>query len=218
MTSFRTVLVPHCEQCQSAVTDEEGREVTVTQRWLPDDLHDRLTGQGWQITRGDRHRNNGVHDTFGGDRLRCADCLARNAAKAAADEARLKEAFASPRVKTVDLSAKLGAGVTLSQRDGDAADHCWLVEQGGAVRGYVQRYRRKGTGTFSTGWEAFYRHTDGYFYRREAVMSCANSDRSNYLWSGRDVAAWGVLANPWSGADRPDWARRTTKKTKESTA
>ncbi|MEV7897411.1 hypothetical protein [Streptomyces cyaneofuscatus] len=62
---------------------------------------------------------------------------------------------------------------------------CDSVEKDGQVRGYVQRYQRKGGCGFCSGWEVFYCHADGYFYRREAITSCANSSTSNYLWSGR---------------------------------
>nr|WP_233109107.1 hypothetical protein [Streptomyces sp. 14R-10] len=216
MQSFRMVLVPQCGECSAAVTDETGREVQLAERFLPEALRDRLTAEGWQFTPGNRRLNNGPHDSIAGDRLRCPGCIARAGAAVAAAEQRIAQHMARPRVTTLDLSAKLGAGVTLSQRAGDVDVHCWLVEKDGEVVGFVRRYRRAG-GDFSTGWEAFHRLRDG-FYRREAITSCANSRNSSYLWSGRDVAAWGVLANPHHGAARPAWARRTTKKTKETTA
>ncbi|MFD3889957.1 hypothetical protein [Streptomyces microflavus] len=215
MQSFRMVLVPQCERCDTAVLDDQGREVLLTERFLPEELRDRLTAEGWRFTPGNRRLNNGPADSIAEDRLSCPSCIARDAAAVADAEQRIAQHMARPRVTTLDLSAKLGAGVTLSQRAGDVDVHCWLVEKDGEAVGFVRRYRRKGTGTFSTGWEAFHRMRDG-FYRREAISSCAHSRNSNFLWSGRDVAAWGVLANPHHGAARPAWARRTTK-TKETT-
>ncbi|MGW3990418.1 hypothetical protein [Streptomyces sp. NPDC004830] len=88
---------------------------------------------------------------------------------------------------------KLGAGWTLAQRSGDAERHRWLVERHGIVKGMVQRYRCT-DGTFSTGWEA--RIVAGSrLWRRDAVASAEHRPGSSFLWSRRDLAAWGVACN-----------------------
>ncbi len=63
--------------------------------------------------------------------------------------------------------------------------------------GQVNRYKRKGTGTgtFSTGWEG-HRLGETDWFRREAIPSCRHIPGSSFLWSARDLAAWGVAVSP----------------------
>ncbi|MCG0065991.1 hypothetical protein L0F81_22285 [Streptomyces tricolor] len=211
MHSFRMVLIPQCGQCGTAVTDDAGRDLLVPARLLDGALRRRLAAEGWEVIPGTPRVNRGPADTVGGDRLTCPACAGRREQAADAERRRLAADHARPRVKTVDLSAKLGEGWTLTQRAGDAERHCWLVERDGAVRGRVRRYRRAGGG-FSTGWEA-HALQDIYWFRQEAVACAQHRPNSSYLWSGRDLAAWGVATNPPYGADRPEWATRTRKDT-----
>ncbi|MFB9558603.1 hypothetical protein [Streptomyces roseoviridis] len=167
--------------CRTAVLDGDGRELLVGERFLGEELRQRLTAAGWVIEPGDRRANRGPHDTIGGDLLSCPDCVARAAAATAATQRRLVAALARPRVKTVDMSARLGAGWALTQRAGDAERHEWLVECDGTVHGSVNRYQRK-DGTFSSGWEAHF-FSGGRGWRLDAISSCQKRANSSFLWS-----------------------------------
>ncbi|MFE4496076.1 hypothetical protein ACFRKD_26845 [Streptomyces niveus] len=204
--SFRTVLIPQCQQCRTEVTDDHGRPLLVDAALLNTTVRDGLRARGWTVTPGNPRVQRTPTDTVGGDTLRCPVCITGNRARTDAEQARQDADFARPRVTLLDLSARLGPGWTLGQRNGDEARHRWLVEYDGQVRGYVQRYRRT-NGTFSTGWEAFYRLGIS-FPRREAIAAGAHRHGSSFLWSGRDLAAWGVAANPPFESDRPEWAAR----------
>uniref|UniRef100_UPI003F497E41 hypothetical protein n=1 Tax=Streptomyces sp. CA-141956 TaxID=3240051 RepID=UPI003F497E41 len=207
MPSFRLVVIPQCGSCAAAVRDEHGRELLLAERFLPAEVRQRLESDGWSVAAGDRRLNNGPHEMIGEDRLRCPGCVARSQAAAAAAQARHDAALAQPRVKTVDVSARLGAGWTLTQRAGDADQHYWLVEHEGTVHGSVNRYQRK-DGTFSSGWEAHF-FSGGHEWRLDAISSCQKLHKSSFLWSSRDLAAWGVAHRPKYGAARPAWATRT---------
>jgi hypothetical protein len=200
------VLIPRCGTCGTAVTDEDGRELIVDSRLLSDAARQRLTEQGWQVTPGDPKLNRGPADPIAGDRLVCPACCASHRDAADAERRRMEADFARPRTRTVDAAAKLGEGWTLTQRAGDADRHRWLVEHEGTVKGMVQRYKRV-DGTFSTGWEAHI-VSGARFWRRDAISSAEHRPGSSFLWSGRDLAAWGVACNPAHGAARPEWARR----------
>ncbi|MFD7980232.1 hypothetical protein [Streptomyces sp. NPDC059071] len=206
--SFRIVLVPQCTTCRTTVLDDDGRELLVAERFLSEELRQRLTAAGWVIVLGDRRANRGPHDSIGGDRLSCPDCVARREEELAAYERRLSADHARPRVKTVDMSARLGPGWTLTQRAGDAERHYWLVERDGTVHGAVNRYHRS-DGTFSSGWEA-HTFSAGHEWRLEAIGSCQKLRNSSFLWSARDLAAWGIAHRPAYGAARPPWAARAT--------
>ncbi|KUF17360.1 hypothetical protein AT728_16280 [Streptomyces silvensis] len=201
------VLVPHCRECRTDVLDDDGRPLYVTARLLDSDLRRQLTAQGWQVTPGDPTLNRGPADPIAGDRLTCPACGLAAAAAADAARQRRDASDALPRTKTVDLAARLGAGWTLTQRAGDAARHRWLVEHDGTVHGHVNRYRRKDR-TFSSGWEA-HRRADLGHLRVDAITSCAKLRNSSFLWSSRDLAAWGIATAPRHTAPRPAWATRT---------
>lgn len=209
--SFRLLFVPQCSDCGAEATDTAGRRIEADDTLLPPGVRQQLAADGWQVTAGNPRAHRGPWDPIGGDRLVCGTCTARTAAATAHWQAKTDADLARPRVKTLDLAARLGDGVTLSQRDGDAPRHRWLVERGGEVRGYVNRYKRKTSNSYSTGWEAWYRRGEQGFFRREAISGCQHSPGSNFLWSSRDLAAWGVLDNPPYEAGRPDWATRKKK-------
>ncbi|URZ99448.1 hypothetical protein NCG97_00220 [Streptomyces lydicamycinicus] len=46
------------------------------------------------------------------------------------------------------------------------------------------------------------------FYRLEAISSCSHRPNSSFLWSARDLAAWGIATRSRSNASRPAWATR----------
>ncbi|MDP9616374.1 hypothetical protein ACFV4E_15515 [Streptomyces hygroscopicus] len=203
------MLVPQCWECRTAVTEPDGRETLVSERLLSEELRERLAADGWEVTPGNPRVNRVPTDSLGGDRLHCPACLARHQAAAGAAQRRLDADLARPRTRTVDRSARLGAGWALTQREGDAERHRWLVEHQGTVRGMVYRYKRV-NGTFSSGWEA--RHLLGTdFCRREAPAACAYLPNNSSLWRSRDLAAWGVATSPPHHAPRPDWATCTRK-------
>ena len=206
MRSFRTLLVPQCDTCATPVTDAAGTELTVTDTLLEPELRTRLTADGWAVTPGNARARRGPFDTIGGDTLRCPTCLAREEAAYQAAERRLAAALNVRRVKTLDVSARLGDGWSLTQRPGDAERHTWLVEHDGDVHGRVRRYQRV-DGTYSTGWEA-HQLGRGTWWRVEAIDSCLHNPKSSFLWSGRDLAAWGIATGPSHRAPRPAWATR----------
>jgi hypothetical protein len=205
--SFRKLFIPQCSECAAEATDAAGRRHEVDDILLPPDIRQQLTAAGWQIKPGDPCVHRGPADPFGGDTLVCGACTARKADVRAAREAEIIADLSRPRVKVLGLAARLGDGVTLSQRAGDAERHRWLVEARGQVRGSVCRYQRK-AGGFSTGWEARYLLRGEGFFRREAIGSCQHRPGSSFLWSSRDLAAWGVLFNPPHHEERPEWATR----------
>ncbi|MFI6519860.1 hypothetical protein ACIBF1_30175 [Spirillospora sp. NPDC050679] len=106
----------------------------------------------------------------------------------------------------MDLSARLGPGWTLGQRDGDADTQTWLVACDGQVHGMVRRYRRKND-SWSKGWEAFTSNGAGWT-RLDATAAAGLVERSSFLWSSRDLAAWGIATRPRPGTPRPSWATR----------
>lgn len=93
------------------------RPLTVAERLLPEDLRRRLADAGWEVTPGNPKVNRGPADALGGDRLVCPDCTARR-------EKATTAALARPRVKTLDVSKRLGPGWCLTQREGDAERQC----------------------------------------------------------------------------------------------
>ncbi|GAA1011559.1 hypothetical protein ACFQWA_27885 [Streptomyces thermogriseus] len=206
LQSFRIVLIPQCSCCGTAVTGDDSKELLVTERFLAPDLQKRLTAAGWEISPGDRKVNRGPTDPIGGDSLRCPACVAQ--AKRAAD--RFRARLAAPRVKTVDMTDRLGEGWKLVQRVGDADTKTWLVEYKGSVRGLVRRYKRV-DGTWSTGWEALLAGEAG-FVRHDATAAGSWSDRSSFLWSSRDLAAWGIAHQPSFHAPNPAWAGRSKRR------
>lgn len=205
MHSFRIMLVPQCARCGTTVTDDDGRELLVTERFLTPDLQKRLTDAGWQIDPGDRTVNRGPADPVGGDLLRCPACVSR--ADRAAD--RFRTRLAAPRVKTVDVADRLGVGWRLVQRAGDADTKTWLVEHEDTVHGLVRCYQRK-DGTWSKGWEALLAGGSG-FVRHSATAAGSWSERGSFLWRSRDLAAWGIAHRPDFHAPNPSWANRPRK-------
>jgi hypothetical protein len=201
MPSFRTVYVPQCRDCSTAVTDPDGRETVVTQTLLPQQLHDRLTAAGWEVDAGDAHH--GRHDHLLGDKLTYPGCLTRQRAAERAHH----DLFHQPPVKELDMAARLGPGWTLRQRAGDAETHSWLVTYQGQVKDMVRRYRRKSDGEWSKGWEALLGGGAG-FVRHSATAAGSLHQGSSFLWRSRDLAAWGTAAGPAHGAPNPDWATR----------
>jgi hypothetical protein len=199
------VYIPQCGTCGAAVTDDQGRERTVAGTLLPAELRQQLAADGWQIKEGDPRR--GASDPMLGDRLHCPACTAALAARQATAERRHSEALALPRVATRDLSAKLGPGWLLAQRVDDVQAARWLVTHEGTVHGMVNRYRRR-DGSLSGGWEAHLNVGTGW-QRLDAVSAAQHRPNSSFLWSGRDLAAWGIAHRPLHGASRPAWAKRT---------
>ncbi|WP_310729237.1 hypothetical protein [Streptomyces sp. N2A] len=110
--------------------------------------------------------------------------------KRAAYERRHRAALVRPRVKSLNISKRLGPGWTLTQREGEAELERWLVEHDGSVHGMVKRYLRADK-TFSPGWEAFVNGTLSWL-RLEAMSSCQHRLCSSFLWSGRDLAVWSI--------------------------
>ncbi|MFI6522652.1 hypothetical protein ACIBF1_44365 [Spirillospora sp. NPDC050679] len=109
--------------------------------------------------------------------------------------------------REVDLADRLGPGWALRQA-GDPADRAWLVLHEGQVKGKVRRYRRK-NGAWSRGWEAFYRNGDGTGWTPlDAVTTASLTEHSSFLWSSRDLAAWGIATRPRHSTPRPAWATR----------
>ncbi|MFF3312802.1 hypothetical protein [Streptomyces sp. NPDC002952] len=197
--------IPQCGTCAAAVTDDQGREHTVAGTLLPADLRQQLAADGWQIKEGDARR--GASDPLLGDRLQCPACTAALAARQATAERRHAEALALPRVLTRDLSARLGPGWLLAQRADDVEAARWLVEHQGTVHGMVNRYRRR-DGSLSSGWEAHLNAGTGW-RRLDAASAAQHRPNSSFLWSGRDLAAWGIAHRPHHSAPRPPWATRT---------
>ncbi|MFE5730215.1 hypothetical protein ACFQ7A_04785 [Streptomyces sp. NPDC056528] len=204
------LLVPQCGECRTPVLDDAGRELTVEARLLPAELRDHLTAVGWDVTPGDPKVNRGPSDPIGEDRLSCPACMATRRAAVVAAERRLTRDLARPRVRHVGMADRLGDGWTLTQREGDDDIRRWLVEHQGQVRGAVNRYRRT-TGGLSTGWEA-HRLVGTEFVRVDAIGACQHRPGSSFLWSARDLAAWGVAARPAYDTPRPEWATRAPRK------
>ncbi len=104
------------------------------------------------------------------------------------------------------MTDRLGEGWRLAQRAGDADVKTWLVEHQNTVHGLVRRYRRT-DGTWSTGWEALTAGSTG-FTRCDATAAGSWSERSSFLWSSRDLAAWGIAHRPSFRTPNPAWAGR----------
>ncbi|MEW1699385.1 hypothetical protein [Streptomyces sp. NPDC091278] len=215
MDSFRMVLIPHCGGCGTDVPAAAVGQLPVTSRLLDPSVHRRLEADGWHIKPGSRGINKGIIDPIGGDSLTCPACVAVHQAAAETATARLTADLSRPRVKILGMADRLGDGWTLTQRDGDVGCHRWLVEREGTVRGQVRRYKRRTSQTYSPGWEAF---TLGgtHWFRRDAIHSCQHTPGSSFLWSGRDVAAWGVAFAPGHDSPRPEWSRRAPRIPKAS--
>ncbi|MFI5526679.1 hypothetical protein [Streptomyces platensis] len=176
---------------------------------LPRPLRERLAADGWQVTPGRARNRQEAADPLFGDRLVCPACTAGLDKQMATAQRRHDAALARPRIKTLDLAKRLSPGWQLAQREGDAELERWLVEHEGTVHGQVNRYLRVNK-TFSPGWEAHF-IAGPAFYRLEAISSCAHRPNSSFLWSGRDLAAWGIATRPHHQAPRPAWTTRTRK-------
>lgn len=210
MHSFQTLLVPQCARCATAATDAGGQQLLVTDRLLPAELRERLAAEGWTVTPGDPRVNRGVHDPIGEDTLTCPACAERARDQRDLDLHLLTADLARPRIRHLGMADRLGEGWTLTQREGDEGRHRWLVEHDQRVRGQVRRYQRKTGGIYSRGWEAF-RLRGTTWDRADAIGACQRNPGSSFLWSARDLAAWGIAANPPYDAERPEWARTTKK-------
>ncbi|MFM9735186.1 hypothetical protein [Streptomyces niveiscabiei] len=211
MESFRIVLIPQCAECGTAAQGDHG-DLLVEQRLLTPEVRHRLTADGWTVAPGDPAVNRGPAHLLGGDRLSCPACTRRRDAAAERALARQRAAFARPRTRTLGMADRLGDGWQLTQREGDEGHHLWYAEHQGAVRGQVRRYRRTTSPTYSAGWEA-YLLTGTCWQRVEAIGSCQHNSGSSFLWSGRDLAAWGIAARPAHDTPRPAWATRSKKRT-----
>lgn len=200
MLSFRMRWVPQCSMCSTAVTDQDGREVVTATTLLDEELRARLTKDGWRVRPG--HQGHGRMDPLLGDSLLCPSC---SNAQAAAERA-VCDAVNRPAVTELDMTARLGEGWTLRQREGDAETQTWLVVFRGEVRGKVIRYRRRDD-SWSRGWVAR-RLFRGQWTERRATQAGALLRKSSFLWRSRDLAAWGVAAGPEFMAPNPAWATR----------
>ncbi|MFF2812237.1 hypothetical protein ACFVT2_34695 [Streptomyces sp. NPDC058000] len=113
MFSYRTVCIPQCSQCDTAVTelDGGGRPVLAESMILAEPLRERLVADGWQLTSGRARNSREAKAPLLGDKLTCPACHSARRRERAAYERRQRAVLDRPRVKTLDLlSGSVPAG------------------------------------------------------------------------------------------------------------
>ncbi|WP_431959342.1 hypothetical protein [Actinacidiphila sp. bgisy160] len=193
-----TYYVPRCPWCGTRATGPDGQEPRLESEVLGEELRAHMEARGWQIAGGEWNGRARVRTPLN---LRCARCAAATAVRTA----KFERDLARPAVRTVDMSARLGDGWSLVQRDGDEERRLWLVRHGERTRGQVARYVNRRGGL--SGWQAWAYDGGELMLHLDAVSAALWREKSSFLWRTRDLAAWGVAVRPKHSQTPPAWAR-----------